>query len=72
MPELKMVYFFDRVGTVGHPAGMTISKQSKLPDGDFRITEYCWGAVSLWFIDADEFTADERQAAYEQSEPGDA
>ncbi len=66
MPELQTFYFFVRAGGVGHPAGVTVSKCSKLPDGDFRITEYCWGDVPLWFIDADEFSADERQDAYEQ------
>ena len=49
-----------------HPGGVTVSKHSTLPArDDFRITEYTWGSVALWFVDADKFTADERQAAYE-------
>ena len=48
-----------------HPAGITVSKGADLPAGDFRITEYCWGDTSLWFVDSDKFTDDERQAAYQ-------
>lgn len=47
------------------PAGITVSKKRNLPEGDFRITEYIWGAVTLWFVNDDKFTPDERQAAYE-------
>lgn len=58
-------WFHDRLGDgAAHPAGITVSKRQKLPDGDFRITEYCWGGVSLWFVDGDAFTDDERQEAY--------
>lgn len=42
----------------------TVSKTDPLPSGDFRLTEYCWGPVSLWFIDSQRFTPAERQAAY--------
>ena len=45
------------------PAGVTVSKRFALPDGDFTITEYSWGKLTLWFVDSDEFTADERKAA---------
>lgn len=56
-------YYYERSETSEVPAGITVSKQPKLPDGDFVITEYCWGETSLWFIESDEFTADEREAA---------
>lgn len=59
-------YCFFRAAEGGNPAGITVSKRETLPDGDFRLTEHCWGAVSLWFMDQDKFTADERQAAYER------
>jgi len=64
MPDLTesvRFYFWPRQG---EPAGITVTKRDSLPDGDFGITEYCWGDASLWFLDADEFTADERQEAY--------
>ncbi len=62
-------YYSERAACGDDPAGLTVSKQSQLPDGDFHLTEYCWGRVSLWFVDADEFTADERQNAYEYLQP---
>jgi hypothetical protein len=46
------------------PGGMTVSKTAALPEGDFGITEYTWGPTTLWFIDQQEFTADEREFAY--------
>ncbi len=55
-------YFFPRCASDKHPAGVTVSKKRQLPQGG--ITEYTWGTTSLWFVDADEFTADEREAAY--------
>ena len=58
-------YFFNRHADGGNPGGTTVSKRAVLPDGDFRITEFKWGTISLWFVDADRFTADERQAAFE-------
>lgn len=57
-------YFHQRQATKEVPCGWTVSRKESLPSGDFRITEYRWGPISLWFVDADEFTADERQAAY--------
>ena len=57
-------YFFDRKEEPGKPAGVTVSKRRTLPEGDFEITEYGWSRMSLWFVDEDEFTADERQVAY--------
>ena len=59
------VYYFTRVATKSHPAGITVTKQKILPEGDFGLTEYTWGEVSLWFMDSDNFTSDERQDAYE-------
>ena len=58
------VCFFERQRDGENPAGWTVSKHPHLPDGDFGLTEYFWGAVSLWFVDRDEFTTDERQVAY--------
>ena len=58
------VYFYPRKAYRGDPAGITVSKRSMLPDGEFGITEYAWGNVSLWFVNEDEFSADERQSAY--------
>ena len=57
-------WFYNRIGLPDHPAGITVSKHETLPVGDFQITEYTWDSVSLWFVDADRFTADERQLAY--------
>lgn len=59
------IYFFERLESEYYPAGLTVSKNDVLPDGDFLITEFSWGGCTLWFIDADEFTDDERQTAYE-------
>lgn len=57
-------YCYPRMATGNSPSGITISKCRPLPSGDFGITEYSWGSLSLWFVDDDEFTADERQIAY--------
>ena len=62
---MRGFWFHDRMADGADPAGITVSKREELPHGDFRITEYTWGGVTLWFVDADEFTPDERQAAYE-------
>jgi hypothetical protein len=58
-------HFYQRREEPGKPAGVTVSKKPALPKGDFGITEWIWGPTVLWFVDDDEFTADERQAAYE-------
>jgi len=58
------IFLHERLATDGCPSGITISKKPFLPEGDFSITEYSWGDCKLWFVDADNFTADERQAAY--------
>lgn len=58
------IYFHWRKASGNTPAGLTVSKYPHLPVGDFGITEYFWGSTILWFVDADEFTADERQTAY--------
>ena len=49
----------------GTPAGLTISRRDKLPDGEFTITEYRWDSVRFWFVDQDHFTDDERQKVYD-------
>lgn len=57
-------HFFERIQDGDKPGGVTVTKHGELPRGDFAITEFCWGDVSLWFVDADNFSANERQAAY--------
>jgi len=59
------VYLFPRLPCGDAPGGLTVSKRRRLPTGDFHVTEYTWGNVSLWFVDADKFTADERQEVFE-------
>lgn len=63
-PFCGQLFFFERIATEDTPAGYTVSKLSTLPAGDFKITEYQWGKVILWFVDADNFSADEREEAY--------
>ena len=60
-------YFWSRCAEGDNPAGVTVSKRRRLPDGDFGLTEYKWGHQALWFVDADRFTANQRQAAGEAS-----
>lgn len=60
---IDSLYFHQRQPSDGDPGGVTVSKTESLPDGDFRITEFCWPGVTLWFIDDQNFTADEREAA---------
>ena len=57
-------YFFERAATDDTEAGFTVSKKATLPNGDFKITEFAWPNMILWFIDGDAFSADERQGAY--------
>lgn len=61
---MSVIYFIARSASANDPGGYTVSKRAELPKGDFRITEYCWGRTSLWFVDEDKFTPDERRAAY--------
>lgn len=63
---MQAFHYFPRMAEPGKPAGMTVSKTEPLPDGDFRITEYTWVGVTLWFIDHHDFTEDEREAAYNE------
>ncbi len=59
-------YYFERQADGDDPAGVTVSKREKLPEGDFRITEYSWfGTISMWFVAADNFTRNERELALE-------
>ena len=72
MGETMRFFFFCRCG---ENPGITVSKKATLPSGDFEITEYIFqraGYVSLWFIDRDKFTADERELAYKQCLDGEA
>lgn len=57
-------HYFEREAAPDCPAGWTVSKRETLPDGDFRVTEFIWGCLPLWFVDADEFSAAEREAAW--------
>lgn len=57
-------YFHKRISDSETPAGFTVTKSPELPEGNFRITEYSWPDLTLWFLDEDEFNADERQEAY--------
>lgn len=57
-------YIFIREANGDDPGGYTVSKRSTLPEGDFQITEYRWGKDLLCFVDTDNFTEAERQAAY--------
>ena len=59
-------YFFERQGDAITEAGMTVSKNPALPDGDFQIDEFTWPDATLWFVASDKFTADERQLIYEK------
>ncbi len=62
-------WFHNRMAVDDDPAGITVSRHG-LPGGEFGLTEYCWGSVSLWFVDSDCFTADERQSALLASRKG--
>lgn len=64
MSDRRRVWFHDRVADGANPAGITVSRNEQLPGGDFGLTEYCWGPVSLWFVDDDGFDADSRECAY--------
>lgn len=57
-------HFHPRLAAPDCPAGFTVSRSANLPTGDFVINEYSWGPVTLWFVQDDEFTDDERQVAY--------
>lgn len=60
------IYFHTRLATPTAPAGITVSRHKRLPGGcDFTITEYTWGAVSLWFVESECWNADDRQAAHD-------
>lgn len=56
-------YFFERLADGSNPAGITVSKQEKLPRGNFIVDEWLWGNAALWFVRGDKFTADERNVA---------
>ena len=63
-------HYFPRAAYRGDPAGMTVSKKAKLPSGDFGITEYINGDMTLWFVDRDRFTESERMAAFHEKSYG--
>lgn len=71
---MSRYHFWPREAGPGDPGGTTVSKAPQLPAGDFTITSYTWGPIvgryppelSLWFIDADNFTEAEREAAFRQ------
>ena len=62
--DVKGYYFTKRAATDVAPGGITVSKNPRLPEGLFSITEYSWGKLALWFLDNDLFTDDERCDAY--------
>jgi hypothetical protein len=59
-----MAKWFHMFHRWGECPGITVSRSATLPEGDFQITEYRWDWVSLWFVDADRFTARERHWIY--------
>lgn len=59
------VVFIPRQRDGDNPGGLTVSKNVRLPEGEFQLDSYKWGSVTLWFVHDDNFTADERQQAYE-------
>ena len=63
MKKKKGFYFHTRIESEMHPGGYTVSKNKDLPKGDFVITEYSWPSFDLYFVEEDNFTADERQEA---------
>lgn len=58
--SISSFYVFNKLDC---PAGLTISKKAELPE-EFLCTEYIWGEISLWFVDEDQFTAEERQTVF--------
>lgn len=56
-------YFSERIPSDEDPGGVTVSKNHPLPTGDFGLTEYIWPDVVLWFVDLDNFTSRELEAA---------
>lgn len=62
---MKGVYLFERLETPDCPAGITVSRKPKLPEGDFEIAPFSWPDLVLGFVVEDAFTADERQQIYE-------
>ena len=72
MPTVKF-HYFERQVEGDKPAGVTVSKNEKLPEGDFGITEYTWTSwspTSFWFGDVDDFSEDERQKGYRERRGG--
>ena len=55
---------FDRL-EYGRVVGQTVTKRAALPDGEFQIDEYVWPDRTIWFVQSDNFTEDEREAVYE-------
>ena len=62
---MRNLIFTPRMPCGAVPGGMTVHKTPLPKQGDFTITEYLWGETALWFVDADDFSDDERQEAYE-------
>ncbi len=60
------IYFIKRAADGATTSEITVSKSPRLPDGDFQITKYLWDFGSLWFVDSDNFTPDERQLAWRE------
>jgi len=66
----KKFFIFPRLADGDTPAGLTVSKTKKLPEGDFGIDEYEWPDAVLWFVADHKFTKNERQAAHDSIRRG--
>ena len=66
---MSALVFIPRMPDGDSPGGLTVSKNIRLPDGEFQLNSFTWatadGPVRLWFVAVDNFTADEREAAYQ-------
>lgn len=57
-------YYFEREPSEDDPGGITVSKTPMLPEGDFIINEFVWVGRTLWFIQDQDFTQEERDVAF--------
>ena len=59
-----LFHYFVRQADGGNPAGVTVSKVTPLPAGDFQLDEYLLDGFALWFVESQEFTELERKLAF--------
>ena len=57
--------FFNKLEKCPIVDGITVSKSELSRSAKLQITEYVWGHISLWFVDDDKFTENERQGCFE-------